>query len=276
MTSALETIFQIQIEPILRAILIMVMGYFTARILTTSITKTLIKHMTPQQAMLLRRILFYFILTLFIASAIQQLGFHISALLGAAGILTVAIGIASQTSMSNIISGIFMIGEKPFEVGHLVKVVDLQGEILSIDLLSVKIRTPDNTLVRIPNETLIKSPIINLSWFPIRRADLKIAVDFKVDIAKVSAVLLGIAKENPLALMDPAPAFYVLGFGESGIELQLSVWASRNHFVELKNSIQIEIHQAFKAQDIQFPSKALYSGGDTEPLPVRILTKEGS
>ena len=179
MNPTLYTFFQIHIEPMVRTALLVVVGYGVARLLSSTIGKALIKHLTPQQAMLQRRFVFYIVFAIFIASALDQLGFHIGALLGAAGILTVAIGIASQTSMSNIISGIFMIGEKPFEVGHTVKVNDMQGEILSIDLLSVKMRTNDNTMVRIPNELLIKSAIVNLSYFPIRRIDLKIGMHTK-------------------------------------------------------------------------------------------------
>lgn len=255
-----QPFFHEHIEPFIRAILLVTIGFFVARLISASITKSIMKHLTPQQLMLLRRFTFYLIIAIFAATAFDQLGFHLGALLGAAGILTVAIGIASQTSMSNIISGIFMIGEKPFEVGHYVRVGDIQGEILSIDLLSVKIRTVDNTMVRIPNETLIKSPIVNLSFFPIRRADLKIGVAYKEDLDHVKQVLMAVADKNPLCLMEPKPLLQIMGFGDSSIELQFSVWSSRPHFVELKNTILCEIKKAFenKGIDMPFPSQSLY------------------
>jgi small-conductance mechanosensitive channel len=265
--------FHEHIEPIISAALLVLTGYLIARILSSSIAKTFLKQLTPQQYMLLRRFIFYFVIILFIASAIEQLGFHISALLGAAGILTVAIGIASQTSMSNVVSGLFMIGEKPFEVGDQVKVGDAQGEILSIDLLSVRIRTNDNTMVRIPNELLIKSAITNLSYYPIRRADLKIGISYKEDLDKVKKVLMDVADKNPLSLIEPRPLFQVLEFGDSSINIQFSVWGSRQHFIELKNTVQTEIKKAFDKQGIEmpFPTRTLMAGSGSEPLPIKIV-----
>jgi small-conductance mechanosensitive channel len=243
----------IQIEPFVTALGTAVIGYLVARFVSSATIKTIIKHLTPQQSMLLRRILFYFILSLFLASAIQELGFKIGALLGAAGILTVAIGIASQTSMSNIISGIFMIGERPFEVGHVVKIDVHQGEILSIDLLSVKLRTPENTMLRIPNETLIKAPVTNLSYFPIRRLDIKFSVAYKEDLNFVRDTLFLVAKDNPMSLAEPKPQLQILDFGDPGINLQFSIWVNRPNFSELKNAILMQIKKIFEHHDILIP-----------------------
>jgi small-conductance mechanosensitive channel len=269
----IETFFQIHVEPFVRALLLIILGFFTARIISASVIKTIIKHLSPQQTMLLRRIVFYFIFIIFIASAIQQLGFHITALLGTAGILGVAIGIASQTSMSNIISGLFMIGEKPFQVGDYIKVNDTRGEVLSIDLLSIKLRTLDNTLVRIPNEILIKTAVTNLSFFPIRRADLKLGVSYQADLEDVKTVLFDLAKDNPVCLMEPKPVLQILDFGDSAINLQFSVWSSRENFIELKNSIQIDIKNIFakKGINMPFPSRTLYTASETEPLSIKII-----
>jgi small-conductance mechanosensitive channel len=269
-----ETFFHDHIEPFVLATLLVGVGFLLARVLSGSIAKTLMKQLTPQQSMLLKRFIFYFVFALFVASAFDQLGFHIGALLGAAGILTVAIGIASQTSMSNIVSGAFMIGEKPFEVGHNIRVGDILGEVLSIDLLSVKLRTQENTMVRIPNEMLIKSPITNLSCFPIRRLDLKIGVAYKEDLEQVKLVLFDVAYKNPLSLIEPKPQLQILGFGDSAIDVQFSVWCSRPNYLELKNSIQIEIHKAFNNNNIElpFPARSLYAGSSSEPIPIKIIS----
>ena len=77
--------------------------------------------------MLFQRGAYYVILGLFVIAALHQLGFNLNVLLGAAGILTVALGFASQTSMSNLISGLFLIGEKPFQIGDIIKVDQTVG-----------------------------------------------------------------------------------------------------------------------------------------------------
>lgn len=252
---------ELHINPILRAALLIVIGFFVARLVSMSLNKALSRRLTAQQAMLTRRITYYLILLLFVASTIQELGFHISALLGATGILTIAIGIASQTSLSNIISGIFIIGEKPFEIGDTIKVDQIQGEVIAIDFLSAKIRTSENTMVRIPNETLIKSLITNISYFPIRRAEIPIGVSFNSNLEKVERILAGIAEKNIYCLAEPKPSFLVLGFGDSALNLQFSVWSNREHFNDLKNSIQNEIIKKFEEYGIEmpFPSHSIYT-----------------
>ena len=163
-----------QTVSILQALVLLVAGIVLARLARLAVSRTLARQLSRQQLMLARRLVFYTILLLFLASALRQLNFDLSVLLGAAGILTVAIGFASQTSASNLISGLFMVFEGAVEVGDVVKVGDITGEVLSVDLLSTKLRTFDNLLVRIPNETMVKTTITNLNRFPIRRVDLQI------------------------------------------------------------------------------------------------------
>lgn len=274
MNPFITALLNLHIEPIIRTILLVSVGYLVARLMSISISKTFIKHLSPQQGMLLKRFIFYFIFALFLVAAVDQLGFHIGALLGAAGILTVAIGIASQTSMSNIISGLFMIGEKPFEVGHYIKIGETKGEVLSIDLLSVKLRTPQNTMVRIPNEMLIKSAITNLSFFPIRRADLLLGVGYKEDLEEVQAVLMSVADKNPLCLIEPKPVLQILNLGDSSINLQFSVWCSRNNYIDLTSTLQAQIKIAFAKAHIElpFPTQPLYSGSNSQPFPIKIVS----
>ena len=98
----------------------------------------------------------------------------LTALLGAAGIAGLTIGVASKNSVGNIISGIFLISEKSFQVGDVVKIKDKTGIVYSIDLLSIKLRTFDNLYVRIPNENIINSDVTTVTRFPIRRMDINI------------------------------------------------------------------------------------------------------
>jgi small-conductance mechanosensitive channel len=193
--------------------------------------------------------------------------------LGAAGILTVAIGFASQTSASNLISGLFVIAERPFVVGDVIRIEGTTGEVLSVDLLSVKIRTFDNLYVRIPNESIIKSQITNLTHFPIRRLDMQIGVAYKEDLERVRRIVFDVADKNPDCLEEPPPLYIFQEYGDSALAFQFSVWAKRENFLELKNSMHLDIKSAFDEQGIEipFPHRSLYSGALTDPFPVRIV-----
>lgn len=256
-----------------RVLFLAAIGLVLAFLLSRLVQRAMRRRMTPHVAQIVRRAVFYTVLGLFVAAAMSELGFSLTVLWGAAGILTVAIGFASQTTASNLISGLFLIGEHSFEVGDLIRVGDLTGEVLSIDALSVKLKTFDNLFVRIPNETLIKSQVTTLTRYPIRRIDLLLGVAYKEDIEHVREILAGVADANPLCLDEPAPQFIFTGFGDSSLNIQFSVWVVRENFLELRNAISAEIKKAFDAAGIEipFPHRSLYAGEATRPFPVTLV-----
>ena len=262
-----------QVGALTQAAILLAIGFFAARLARLAIVGGLAGRLSRQQLMLLRRGVSYTILTLFIASAVRELGFDLSVLLGAAGIVTVAVGFASQTSVSNLISGLFLVLERAVEVGDIIKVDTTMGEVLTVDLLSTKLRTFDNLLVRIPNETLVKSNITNYNRFPIRRVDLQVGVAYKEDLKKVIDLLNEVAYENPICLEEPAPLLISQGFGESSVNYQFSVWGKSENFLDLRNSMQVDIKAAFDKAGIEipFPHRSLYVGTVSEPFPVRMV-----
>lgn len=260
----------------LRAILIVVGGLVVARLISSFLVRATKASLDAHRLMLLKRGSYYSIVALFLITALIQLGFDLGILLGTAGILTVALAFASQTSMSNLISGLFLIAENPFQVGDLVQIGTTVGEVLEIDLLSVKLRKFDNTFVRLPNELLIKSEFSTLTKFPIRRLDLKFGVAYKEDIGRVRDALIEVADKNPLSLEEPRPLFIFQGFGNSALEIQFSVWVLRENYLLLKNSIQEEIKKAFDEAGIEipFPHRSLHASNMTEPFPVQVVEPE--
>ncbi len=256
---------------VIRAFMLFSLGFLIAKLVSATVVKIVQNKVDKHRNMLLRRGTFYLIILLFTISALKELGFDLSVLLGAAGIFSVAIGFASQTSASNLISGLFLVAERPFSVGDVIRVGSTTGEVLAIDLLSVKLRTYDNLYVRLPNESLIKSEVTTLTRFPIRRIDIQVGVAYKEDLKKVREILYAVADKNPLSLEEPKPAYIFQGFGESSLNIQFSVWAKRENFLNLKNSIHEEIKNAFDENGIEipFPYRTLYSGSVTEPFPVK-------
>jgi small-conductance mechanosensitive channel len=257
-----------------RAVLIFVVGLVLARVVSRAAARGLRRRVSAQEAVLVRRLIFYVLSALVVTSALHQLGFRLGVLLGTAGVITVAVGFAAQTSLSNIISGFFLIAERPFEVGDRLDVNGRVGFVISIDLLSVKLRTFDNLMVRVPNAEMINTTFVNLTRFPIRRIDLQIGVAYKENTERVREILLDVAERNHLCLEEPPPLFIYKGYGDSALELQFSVWAKRDNFLELRNTINQEIKFAFDEHGIEipFPHRTLYTGSVTEPFPVRVVT----
>jgi small-conductance mechanosensitive channel len=233
------------------AAVILVGGAFIARKSESTVSR--LSQLDFQQRILFSRFTKYGIFTLAIAAALNQLGFDLKVILGAAGVLTVAIGFAAQTSASNLISGIFLMVERPFVVGDAIKVADFSGTVVSVDMLSSKIRTFDNLMVRIPNETLVKSNIINYSFFPVRRADLSVNVAYSANIERVEQILREAALANPLCLNEPEPIFVFDGFGESAMKAQILVFTVSDNLQILKNELYADIKRRFDNEGIQMP-----------------------
>lgn len=277
-TSTISLMEQLHIFDISKALVILIVGYFVAKIASTAVLRIDFANLGPHGKVQLRRAVFYGIFILMLFSALRELGFDLSVLLGAAGILSVAIGFASQTSASNLISGIFLMMERPFSIGDVIRVGDTTGEVISIDLLSVKLRTFDNLFVRIPNESMIKTQVTTLTKFPIRRADLPIGIAYKEDIEQVQKILADVATQNILCLDEPAPLFILLGFGTSSVNIQFSVWAKRENFLALKNTMYQEVKKAFDERGIEipYPHISLYKGEATQPIPITMHQAKSS
>lgn len=262
-----------RMQQLLVVLIVVACGLIIIKILTTLARRVTRRYLSQQYDMLIRKAIRYtgFVIILFIV--LRLLGVKITALLGAAGIIGIAIGFASQTSMSNLISGLFLVSEKPFEIGDVIKVGDKTGIVLSIDLLSVKIKTFDNQYIRIPNQMLLAGELTNVTRFPIRRMDIKLSVAYKTDINRLRQVLKEIAAKNPHCLDEPEPLIVFTNFGDSALEFLYGVWFYKTDFLTLKNSIMQEIKESFEAEGIEipFPHLSLYAGSATEAMPIRIM-----
>jgi small-conductance mechanosensitive channel len=227
-----------------------------------------------QVGLIIGKLLLYVGLAVLAVSTMTELGFSLAPLLGAAGVVGIALGFASQTSVSNVIAGLFLLAERAFVVDDLIQVGDVKGIVLSVDTMSVKLRTLDNRFVRIPNETLVKSTVTNITRFPIRRLDINIGVAYGENPERVRAILLEMAKEHPLALMQPEPIVIFQGFGESSLDLLFAVWSTRENYVRLKNSMQELLKARFDEEGIEipFPHRTLYFGGESGGVSVNLTT----
>jgi len=249
------------LQKVILVVLIGVAGLLLMRFLSALINRMTRKYLSQQYSMLLRKAIQYTGAVIILFIILSVLGVKITALLGAAGIVGIAVGFAAQTSMSNLISGLFLISEKPFQIGDAIKVGENTGVILSIDLLSVKIKTFDNQYIRIPNSVLINTELTNVTRFPIRRLDIKFSVSYQTDVTRLRGILLEVAAANPHCLDEPEPLIVFTDFGESGMQFLFGVWFHKPDQLEVRNSLMQQIKESFDAEGIHFayPARALHS-----------------
>jgi len=180
-------------------------------------------------------------------NAAEIAGINLTAALGAAGIAGIALGFAAQTSVSNIISGLFLFSEKTFQLGDVLQIENMTGTIESVDLLSIKIRTFDNRLVRVPNESVIKSRIVNVTRWPERRLDVSLTLPLGVDPAEVEKLLRNAATSIPAALSEPKPSFRLSAMDPNGMQFAFGVWVNKKEYYSFKADLLYAILAAFEA-----------------------------
>jgi small-conductance mechanosensitive channel len=225
---------------------------------------------SPHIAQLVKKLIFYTGTIAIVVSVMLELGFDLRGVLATAGVLGVAVGFAAQTSLGNLISGLFLVGERPFHIGDLVRISSVLGVVESIDLLSIKIRTLDNLFVRIPNEAMLKEPLTTVTRYPIRRMDLDIGVAYKEDVVRVMAILKELGEKNVYALDDPEPLILFDKFGDSALQFKFGVWFEKSNFINLRNSILRDVKERFDKEGIEipFPHITVYRGSESEPFEV--------
>lgn len=211
----------------------------------------------PHHSYVIIKILNYLFKIIIAMYVLSIFGVKFSAIWGAAGIAGVAIGFAAQTSVSNLISGLFVLGEKTMKVGDFIVAGDVSGTIDSVGLLSVKIHTLDNQMIRIPNSSIINSNLQNNSYFNKRRFTFHVSIDYSSDMKIALEALRSVPANCPSVLKDPEPVVWYDGFLDSGIQLVLAVWFVPADLIKMKNEVYIEIKNAFDKAGINIPFNRL-------------------
>lgn len=227
--------------------------WLSFRILRTILMRVIGTRLSDQVRYLIHKAIDYTAVIVIIMTVFNRLGINFSAILGAAGIAGVAVGFAAQTSVSNVISGLFVMTERAFKIGDVLTVDSVTGVVESFDLLSVRLKTFDNKLVRIPNETIIKTNLVNITHFDVRRCDLHVGVSYGTDLRRVKAILLDIAAKNEFAVVDPAPIIVFDSFSASSVDIMLGVWSAKENYLDLKNSLMIDVSERFRSEGVSIP-----------------------
>lgn len=267
-----------RVGDLIRGGIVLCVAVLAAPLLRRAIIRIMGGRWTPQQTAIARRAVTYIVYGVGGLTALREAGFRLDFLLGSAGVVAFAVTYSSQKSLSQVITGIFIIIEQPFVLGDTITVAGITGEVLSIDLLSIKLRTADNLFVRVPSEMLLNGPVTNASHYTIRRLDIDLGVSFREDISRVSRILYEVAEKNPLVLEEPKPLFVFGGFGESALKMQFCIWGRRESFLDMKNSMFEGIKKAFDAQGIEmpYPHTALVSGAGKESIAVKLIADEAA
>jgi small-conductance mechanosensitive channel len=199
-----------------------------------------------------------------IALALAQLGIEGRQIALVAGALSVGIGFGLQPVVSNFVSGIILLAERPIRVGDWVVVKSEEGIVRRISMRATEIETFDRASVIIPNSEFITGAVKNLTHSDtMGRVTVKLRVAFDSDVEAVRDILVSCAGDHPQVLQTPPPRVYLIAFGDIGLELELRfIVVNVNYSLTVKSEIQMVILQRLRAAGIKIPVMP-----HEEPLP---------
>jgi small-conductance mechanosensitive channel len=221
----------------------------------------------------LARIAGYLVLVIGLLIGLSTVGIDLTSLTVLIGALGVGIGFGLQDIINNFVSGLVILFERPFSVGHRVEVKGTAGRVERIGARSTTIVTNDNIALVIPNSEFVSDRVVNWSLGGDKRVRfaIPVGVSYASDPHLVERLLLEVAAGSPLVLKDPEPTVILLGFGDSSIDFELRVW-TETHFERpkvLASDINFRIWDSFKAHGIElpFPQRDVHL---REPVRVRM------
>ncbi|MGC1473480.1 MAG: mechanosensitive ion channel family protein [Psychroserpens sp.] len=242
------------------AILVFVAAFFAARYVSKLVQKLVSRRVEQKSiSLVVARIasVITVLVGLFVALGVLNLSQALTSLLAGAGVVGLAIGLALQGTLSNVVSGIVLSFRDRIRIGHWVETNGFSGEVMDINLNTFILKQADNNIVVLPNKMILENPIKNYSLTPTMRISLACGVGYESDLEVVER-LTKEAVANAFDSIENAAAveFFYTEFGDSSINYICRFWvdATKNlHNLEARTKAIIAIKKAYNANDINIP-----------------------
>jgi len=235
------------------ALLVALVGYFISRRISRVAERALAKKMPEGSAKNLSRIIYYVFIFVMILFVLTLLGLKVDSLLVAGGVIGMAIGFASQKTVSNFISGIFLYIDRPMNIGDSVNIGGSSGVVLDITPFSTRLRSWDGPVVRIPNSKVFDSEITNYKQTVARRVEYSLRISYDSSTDKAIQLIKEELAREPFVLTSPGPDVHVSKLGDSAVEITVKFWTPAPKMYAVKTRMLQRIYQTLKKAGVSIP-----------------------
>ena len=232
------------------ALLILVIGIviitLVNKIVKTALNRTKLEKAAHSLITSVIGVAMYIILGLIVAA---KLGIDVTSIVALASVLTLALSLALQNMVSNVIGGFIILSTTPFHSGDYVEIAGQAGTVTEINMTYTKLTTPDGKLISIPNSAVVAAQIVNYSAEPIRRVDVNVSASYNSPVQEVIGALCAAGAVDK-ALADPAPFAAVTSYGESAINYVLRVWVNSADYWDVFFAVNQNVKKIFDERGI--------------------------
>lgn len=241
---------------LIAALVIFVVGLILTILTTRTVRLALQKRdVKPEAVTVLVRLTYISLLILTLVISLQQIGFNLTAFLTGLGILGFTVGFALQDVSKNLVAGVLLLIQQPFEIGDSIEVDNYRGEVLEINMRATRLLSSDGLIVLIPNADVFAKPIINFTQAKKRRVDIEVGVNGESDLEFVRATALGAVRTIKGYVEEPAPKVSFHTFGAFTLDLTIQFWvdSSQTSALDAKNNAIELVNTAFLSERIDMP-----------------------
>jgi potassium efflux system protein len=201
------------------------------------------------------KVSYYVLLTLILFAALIEAGVDLSKFTVITGALGVGLGFGLQNVVSNFVSGLILLFERPIRVGDTVDVNGLVGTVKRIGARSSTVQTYQGSEVIVPNSNLISNQVINWTLStPWRRVEIPVGVAYGTNPEQIINLLVEVAGSNSGVMRDPKPSAFFVGFGDSALNFEVRFWAARQEsWFQLKSDVTTSVARALQEAGIEIP-----------------------
>ena len=245
----------ITVFSIITALLIIIIGYFVAVLVSKYIRKAMLKaKMATILAEFTSRVIRILLIIFVIAIGIGFLGVDVGAAIISISVVSgFILGFAFQETLGNLAAGFMIAITKPFRVGDYVDIAGKSGSVHNVGASITTLISLDNKRIIIPNSKIWGEPIVNYTAHNKRMIDMRVGIGYSDNMGKAITSAMNVLKQNKLVLKDPAPTVAVAELGDSSVNLLIRPWVKTSDYWDLKWELTQQIKESFDKEGISIP-----------------------